>query len=285
MKRVLRLGLIGMVLGWNAGNHATEIMHWERLPLSVPLVIGQERIIFVDRNVRIGLPSSLEGSLRAQSTGGGVYLQALGEFTSSRMQLQDIETGELVLLDVSATPSENGQGVLEPIKIISAPTGSAEQSIPSSAQTPATPVPVVLTRYAAQNLYAPLRTVEALPGVRRAKLPADLLLHSLLPNQLIDARPLAAWRLGQYWITAIQLRNQSSAWIELDPRELQGDLAAATFQHANLGPRGQSTDATVLYLVTQGRELSKALLPSISPIDAALNLPTPSDTEERPDEE
>ncbi|MFG0410051.1 TIGR03749 family integrating conjugative element protein [Pseudomonas sp. FYR_11] len=283
MKPVLRLVLICGVFGWTSGSQATEIMRWERLPLSIPLVVGQERVIFVDRDVRVGLSAGLSESLRAQSAGGAVYLQPQSELAPSRVQLQDIQTGELILLDVSAAPAIEGKAALEPIKIISTSTLTTEEE--SAVPTSATPVPVVLTRYAAQSLYAPLRTVEALPGVRRARLPADFQLHTLLPNQLIEARPLAAWRLGQHWVTAIHLRNQSSAWIDLDPRELQGDFAAATFQHPRLGPRGRATDTSVLYLVTQGRELSKALLPRISPIDAALNLPRPSDTEEVPDEE
>ncbi|MFJ4346343.1 TIGR03749 family integrating conjugative element protein [Pseudomonas sp. NPDC089401] len=284
MNFVMRLTLSGLALAWSTGSHATEVMRWERLPLSIPLVVGQERVIFVDRDVRVGMPAGLEGALRVQSTGGAVYLQPLSELAPSRVQLQDIQTGELILLDVSAAAATKDDAAPEPIKIISAigPESEHESSTPSTPT--ATPVPVVLTRYAAQSLYAPLRTVEGLPGVRRTKLPGELPLHTLLPNQLIEATPLAAWRLGQHWVSAIQLRNQSPAWIDLDPRELQGDFAAATFQHARLGPHGRATDATVLYLVTQGRELSEALLPSISRIDATLNLPRPGDTKEVADE-
>ena len=31
---------------------AVEILRWERMPLAVPLKVGQERIVFIDRNVR-----------------------------------------------------------------------------------------------------------------------------------------------------------------------------------------------------------------------------------------
>ena len=285
MNRIMRFSFAGLALALTTASHATEIMRWERLPLDVPLVVGQERVIFVDRNVRVGLPSSLDGSLRVQNAGGAVYLQVLEQIPPSRLQLQDIETGELILLDVSAVPATKGKAALEPIKIISATTNAINQSSSDISPQAATPAPVVLTRYAAQNLYAPLRTVEALPGVRRAKLPGDLPLHTLLPNKLVDARALATWQLGQYWVTAIHLRNTSSSWIELDPRELQGNFTTATFQHANLGPRNRPTDSTVLYLVTHGQQLSKLLLPSISPIDAALNLPRSHDTEVVSDEE
>ncbi|MGU2476434.1 DUF3438 family protein, partial [Pseudomonas aeruginosa] len=35
---------------------AVEILRWERMPLALPLKVGQERIVFIDRNVRVGVP-------------------------------------------------------------------------------------------------------------------------------------------------------------------------------------------------------------------------------------
>ncbi|MDR2091976.1 MAG: TIGR03749 family integrating conjugative element protein [Azoarcus sp.] len=35
--------------------HALEVLRWERLPLAVPLVVGEERVIFTDRDMRLGL--------------------------------------------------------------------------------------------------------------------------------------------------------------------------------------------------------------------------------------
>lgn len=54
---------------------------------------------------------------------------------------------------------------------------------------------------------------------------------------------------------------------------MQGDFVTATFQHPDLGPAGDSRDTSVVYLVTRGRGLAQSLLPAISPIDAAHNLP------------
>ena len=39
--------------------HAVEILRWARLPLAVPLVVGQERVVFIERNVRIGCRPAL----------------------------------------------------------------------------------------------------------------------------------------------------------------------------------------------------------------------------------
>lgn len=81
---------------------AVELMKWERIPLSVPLHVGQERIIFVNRNVRAGVPPELKGKLRIQSAGGAVYLRPEARFPSTRLVLQDVENGAIILLDISA---------------------------------------------------------------------------------------------------------------------------------------------------------------------------------------
>lgn len=268
-------------------SRAVDILHWARLPLAVPLVIGQERVIFVDRNVRVGVPPGIASHLRVQSAGGAIYLRASDPIPPTRLQLQDVATGALILVDIAAEAPKEGQPPLEPVRIVEddaattgygalAPSRSADGDGASDTAKPApreTPVPVILTRYAAQSLYAPLRTVEPVAGIGRANLRRDLSLRMLLPTLPVRARALAAWRLEDQWVTAVRLTNTSPNWLDLDPRALQGDFVAATFQHPNLGPVGQPTDTTVVYLVTRGHGLGEALLPAIAPIDPVVNLP------------
>lgn len=264
---------------------AVEILRWERLPLSVPLIVDQERVVFVDRNIRVGVPARLADRLRVQSAGGALYLRAGAPIESTRLQLQDADTGAVILLDITADPAQPGQPPLEPIRIVEAATPAQSEpdkhATTGTASAHATPLPVVLTRYAAQNLYAPLRTVEPLPGIVRVSLRRDLALGSLLPTLPVQAHALAAWRLDDTWISAVRLRNVSARGLDLDPRALQGRFAAATFQHATLGPAGTPEDTTVVYLVTQGHGLAQALLPTIAPVDASLNLPAAGRKEDR----
>lgn len=135
----------------------------------------------------------------------------------------------------------------------------------------------MLTRFAAQNLYAPLRTVEPLPGVMRVNLRRDMDLGTLMPTLPVRALALASWRLEDQWVTAVRLTNTGAGWVTLDPRVLQGDFLTATFQHEALGPRGTPEDTTVLYLVTRGRGLAQSLLPAIHRFDPAAHLPLPKD--------
>ncbi|WDG40846.1 TIGR03749 family integrating conjugative element protein [Pseudomonas synxantha] len=270
------------------GAHAVEIMQWERLPLAVPLYVDQERIIFIDQNVRVGVPRGLADSLRIQSAGGALYLRASAPIAPTRLQLQDVRTGEIILIDVTASTAED-QLPLEPVKIvksISAPSRYGDDSTTSNQavdssndeheQTPSshhqTPLPVVITRYAAQNLYAPLRTVEPLPGVAQIKTQREINLNHLIPMQPVVPSLLGAWQLDDHYVTVVELRNTSSDTLKLDPRVLQADLVSATFQHHYLGPSGLATDTTVAYLVTRGKSLAQAITPAISRINASSNL-------------
>jgi len=266
MKRYLWL-LLGLLLIPAA--HAVEILHWQRLPLSVPLIVGQERIVFIDKNVRVGVPASVAGRLRVQSAGGAVYLRANEQIEPTRLQLQDADTGALILLDIAARAAKAGEPELEPVRIVEGEITRDGTTQPLSRQTP---IPVVLTRFAAQNLYAPLRTIEPVPGIMRVNLRRDLNLDTLLPTLPVQATPLAAWRLENQWVTAIRLTNISDSKIALDPRLLQGDFLTATFQHQALGPHGTSEDTTVVYLVTRGHGLMQSLLPAIQRFDPAVHL-------------
>ncbi|MFC6352168.1 TIGR03749 family integrating conjugative element protein, partial [Stenotrophomonas acidaminiphila] len=99
-------------------SHAVEILRWERMPLAVPLKVGQERIVFIDRNVRVGVPAGVGERLRVQSAGGAVYLRASEPIEPTRLQLQDADTGALILLDIAAEPPKDGEAELEPVRIV-----------------------------------------------------------------------------------------------------------------------------------------------------------------------
>ncbi len=259
---------------------AVQIQQWERIPLAVPLIVGQERIVFVDQNVRVGVPPEVAVKLRIQSTGGAIYLRASEPIPPTRLQLQNVSNGEIMLVDIMASAPQEGQVPLEPVRIVaaapvqprygktSAPTQAATESTVAAEDEEAsppkseTPVPVVLTRYAAQMLYAPLRTVEPVDGISQVRTDRNLDLTTLMPGHAIHARAIGTWRLGNTYVSAVKLRNTSARQVTLDPRHLMGSFVAATFQHPYLGAMGNATDTTTVYLVTQGRGLKQSLLPS-----------------------
>ncbi|HIA7946199.1 TPA: TIGR03749 family integrating conjugative element protein, partial [Escherichia coli] len=207
---------------------ADELMKWERIPLDVPLMVGQERVIFADKNVRVGFPPALNGRLRVQSTGGAVYLKADSAFPKTRVQLQDVESGEMILLDVTAAE----KGPTEPVRIVydgevntvSRAGGSAPESAKAGSsdgrpgkvgaddgtQARRTaprydePLPVLLTRYAAQSLYAPLRALEPVAGIRPVVPPLPRQITTLYPSEPLTVSPVAAWSAGGRTVVALK---------------------------------------------------------------------------------
>jgi integrating conjugative element protein (TIGR03749 family) len=236
---------------------ATDVVQWENIPLPVELHTHQERIVDVGKPVRIGYPATLEGKVRLQSAGGKVFLQAFSAFPATRIQLRDTGSGELILLDIHATEDTSS---LEPLQLsYESPTPpTADKTVSVSA--PSEPLPVLLVRYAAQSLYAPLRTVETLPGVTPTPTGLAKTITTLLVQQPIATTPLAAWKVGDTTVTALRIQNLSAQRITLDPRELQGQFIAAAFQHDWLGAHGLAEDTTVVYLVTTG-SVNHTLLP------------------------
>ena len=158
----------------NRGNPALGSgCHWP-----VPLVVGQERVVFIDRNVRIGVPPA---SAKERAERGWRDLPAR-EQAPSRPRGCNCRTWNR-----RADPArhrgrtgENGPAALEPVRIVEAKRRPTHYGEPAAAcgtggrhaggpyfcavATCRNPVAVVLTRYAAQNLYAPLRTVEPSPA-------------------------------------------------------------------------------------------------------------------------
>ena len=285
----LRAWLLALGLFAVADVKAVELLQWDRIPMAIPLFVGQERIVFVDQNVRVGMPPQLVGMLRVQSSGGAVYLLANQEIPPTRLQLQNVATGEIMLVDIAATPATEGQAKLEPAKIVAGAAPSTYYGDTTSARAPTkrsstsatsedeevslaprheTPAPVALTRYAAQMLYAPLRTVEPVAGISQVRVDRALDLSTLLPVLPVEASVLGAWRLDNSYVTAVKLRNLSAQQLTMNATELMGNFTTATFQHPYLGARGNASDTTTLYLVTQGKGLKEALLPSsVSQID------------------
>ncbi|QJQ97776.1 TIGR03749 family integrating conjugative element protein [Halomonas sp. PGE1] len=284
MKRVILACLASAMLAGDA--LAVEIMHWERRPLEIPLPVDEERIVTLDRNVRVGLPPALANPevLRVQSAGGVLYLKAFEAFETQRVRVQDVESGDVLLLDLSAREGASGEEILVVDSREASPasgnassgssTGSSgaqasEASRPSAQasggdaqRATATPVPVLLTRHAAQSLYAPQRTIEPLRGVSRVPMRLPESLGTLLPSLPVTATPLGAWRLDGWTVTAVKLENNDRRRaFELDPRWLQGDFYSATFMHPYLAPRGSVEDTTTVFLVTRRGGLDRALIP------------------------
>lgn len=249
-----------------------ERIVWDKAPLPITLSVGQERMVTFPGNVRLGIPASVSPHLRTQSQRGTVYWLAEQAFASTRIQVQDLQSGQFYLVDLSASAKAHNNAPLEIIN--STPDISNKAASPN---TPAMPLPddpnrpvapvidtlpweehkpaasdyLILTRYAAQQLFAPARLLKTPPGIHPAPLDLSVLGNdTLLRGGNIWAEPLAAWRKGRLYVTAVKLTNRSAQPVMLDPRLLRGVWRTATFQHGHLGASFTQDNVTALYLVS-----------------------------------
>jgi integrating conjugative element protein (TIGR03749 family) len=251
--------------------HAVEILRWERLPLAVPLVVGQERVVFIDRNVRIGVPAGVGEHLRVQSAGGAIYLRASEPIPPTRLQLQDVESGALILLDIAAEPAKAGQPALEPVRIVEGEApGDYGDGRPPPARTtqgdarrrPRHARNAGGRRADALRGAEPLRAAAhrgAVAGIGRVNLRRDLALDTLLPTLPVRAQALAAWRLEDQWVTAVRSPTPPGAG-STSTRARCRATSRRDLPAPDLGRPG-AADTTVVYLVTRGHGLAESLLP------------------------
>lgn len=263
-KYFLMMKLIAFALFWlplvstaqtdNADPLNPERIVWRKAPIAIPLVVGEERLVHFPDSVSIGLPQSLTPALRSQSINGTLYLLAKQPFNNSRVMVRSEPDGPMYVLDISAVSKNPNRPVLPDVQVMleSTQANSNADSTANSVTTDSHQASqwgyVALTRYAAQQLYAPSRLIPKRAGV--VAMPVSTEPVNLVRGSKAEAIPVAAWKAGRYYVTAVKLTNHNSKALVLDPRELRGAWLAATFQHNRLLPTGSDADTTAVYLVS-----------------------------------
>ncbi|MEZ8260019.1 TIGR03749 family integrating conjugative element protein [Vibrio cyclitrophicus] len=254
-------------------------MEWQGVPLQVVLTPGQETILTLGNDVRVAQPAHLTPYLSMTSLAGRVYLTATEPFDSTRLQVMRLSDGLRLMLDVSAKA-----GMVTPPQVDIVLPGSKEEgndrqngalsgsSTQRSSESHLSHLKMapqaLLVRYAMQNLYSPSHAIEPLSGVVRAPmgLPRDISLSAFSQWQ-VNAKPIAAWQLGEQVVTAVSLTNKASKRETLDPRLVTLSprcfalRCAVSFSHPEIGNAGSPTAQATAFIVTPG-PLAGYLLPS-----------------------
>jgi integrating conjugative element protein (TIGR03749 family) len=231
----------------HAETDTLERIEWKKAPIRLELTVGQEQRIEFPAAVKVGVPASVQGLLRTQSINGMVYLLAHAPFGSNRLMVRERDSGRIYLFDVTA--AEEG-GPNHPLQLYVTDDQSSGKDAAAAGDEvgQAQPGYIALTRFAAQQLYAPTRLIKERPGIVRVPVTRDPV--DLLHGGAIAATPLVAWRANGLYITAIKLTNRTEQAQTLDPRDLRGAWLTATFQHHRLLPKGDEADTTAVYLIS-----------------------------------
>lgn len=258
-----------------AAETQTERIVWEKTPIHLTLPIGQDRTVHFPVAVKVGAPKKLVGRLISTPVDGTVYWRAVEEFEPTLVLVQEIE-GDLRTYSFYLEAVEQ-VAITATVEILRPRDPQVEGGSQYAGQGTGEVSPqhgyIALTRFAAQQLYAPTRLLSDLPGVHRVPVsdqgPVDLMtgigvdagtLRSVGAD--VEALPLIAWADEEgLYVTAVRLRNRSPRALILDPRTaFHGQWLAATFQHAQLRPAGHAADTSAVYLVS-ARRFEAALRP------------------------
>lgn len=236
-------------------NHATRDEHivWRRAPINITLPVGHERLISFPERMQFGydvkaLPAS---ALRVQNDNHTLYLLAKHPFTTHRVQAK-LATGDIILLDINAQSHADNN----PLDIV----------LPQLPDNPMQPTPVAtiayvtLMRYAIQHLYAPERLVTQHSGMTRFPMETAHVVP-LFYDGSVTAMPLASWRGGDAYVTAILVKNRLAQALRLNPSLLCGAWQAVSFYpNTVLAPRGTAlNDDTSTLFVISSRPFSRAI--------------------------
>lgn len=107
-----------------------------------------------------------------------------------------------------------------------------------------------LTQYAAKSVRLPTGSHQQAAGITRVALKsAHRGVHLLYDNRLRTA-PVASWRKGGVYVTALEVNNMWEDPVKVDYRHLKGQWLAATIENDKLAAKTEFGDATYLYLIS-----------------------------------
>jgi integrating conjugative element protein (TIGR03749 family) len=235
----------------NTYQHSTSDEHivWQRAPIHLTLPVGQERFVSFPTSAQFGYNTNLlpASALRVENDNQTLYLMAKKPFSTQRTEVK-LASGEIILLDINAKQKADDH----PIDIV-LPKSHASQSDQSHSYISHASVNYVsLTRYAVQQLYAPKRLLKKMMSITRFPMETAHVVP-LFYDGSASAMPLASWRGGNLYVTALLIKNLLHQPLRLDPRLLCGHWEAASFfPQSRVAPRETpiNRDTSTLFVVS-----------------------------------
>lgn len=225
-----------------------EHVVWNKLPIQFSVPINQERLIsFPDHVKVINTNENLtQEKVSILNNAGTLYIKAHQTFDPVRLRIVMQETGEVILLDLSAVAHGNDS----PVDVVLASSAPKHQPGDQEKKNTTTANVVSLTRYAIQQLYSPTRLLESNTNFFRTPMYADKTAN-LYYGDSINAFPLISWRGGDLYVTAVLLRNRLSQTLTIDPQHFTGCWQSISFYPSQqLGIKGSENDRTTAFVVS-----------------------------------
>ncbi|HLB57867.1 MAG TPA: TIGR03749 family integrating conjugative element protein, partial [Gammaproteobacteria bacterium] len=236
----------------------SEHVIWNKIPISFVVPVNTERLIsfpgaVVFHNADATLTTD---KIAILNNAGTLYIKAKQAFDPIRVPIILKETGDVILLDLSAKANADDSPV-EVLLPASESDSNGTNKSASEMRTASVDYPRLM-RFAIQQLYAPMRLVHEDSSLYRTPMYTSTSVF-LVPNNKVITMPLISWRGGDLYITAILLKNLLRERVHLNPTELNGRWLAASYYPTHyLTPKGTEHDRTTLFLISN-RPFNEAL--------------------------
>ncbi len=263
------------ILFASSHSHAEDTRRvWDNRPLPVALPVGKEVRWIFPQDVTVQIPEEMTPKIKTLLPDAHtVYITATEKFSTARVLATGNKDGKVYILDVSAAannlvedmrledpallPAANDTNNAKPTSRL-IETELPDQQDGSGDSTPdekplLDPPEIVLTRFAMQTLYAPSRLIPSSERVSRAgnpTLPKAFPLIQSTQGERFSYEAVGAWQGFGHYVTAVLVVNQTPIRVLVDLTKVRGNFSHVTAQHHYIGPKGDLTDRTTLYLIS-----------------------------------
>lgn len=249
---------------------STEHIVWDKAPIELHLSLGNERQVVFPDNIEIGITgSAIDRFKTLTSVDNRMFIEPNSKFDRQRILVRESSTGINYVIYLSV---RNDDTQLDPVvtihkenKIKVTPANQTDSHKNSNNDGLLKSYPY-LTRYVAQQLYAPERLIRNNPSIQRISVP-NKSFSSLfrctsgsLSCTSIVATPLVSYKTGQLYASALKIKNVSDYALDIDPRLIKSDMSpgtllTATTMHGRLLPSRYGDKSETVIIIVHKRPL------------------------------
>lgn len=227
---------------------------WRKTPLNITVPVGtkthpKELEVSFPEKVAFGMPQDLASKLTVMNDNKTLYLSASSAFSVHHNIVVNTQSGKMVLLNISASK----EGLQTPINVVYVkPNVDTHPSSTQKANYPSRNISMqALVRYAVQQLYAPKRLLQHVPGISQVGTFHGRA-YTLVPDGSIMAMPLYSFSGGGRVVTAVLLRNNLKRPVNIVPEMFCGKwVAFSPFPQSRLLSHGSRYDSTTGFFVSR----------------------------------
>jgi integrating conjugative element protein (TIGR03749 family) len=245
-------------------NKVMQYVVWNNKPINIVLPVGKTRKIVFPHVVQFGMSKALSANLQITNNAGVLKLTAQKSFVNQRVEINDSVAGHSVLINLSAAFNQTQV----PLAILyKKPVVQSEQAgwLKTPRALSGDMAYITLTRFAEQQLYAPKRLLRNPYGIQlvnsfvneQGKAASHNWFYGLFIDRSTINIPWAEWSGGNYYVTAVLVRNQLNTPINLIRnivnicgRQDSVWKSVTFFPSWHLGKAGSLNDTTMAFLVS-----------------------------------